>query len=231
MHDLKLPQDLFPDGGLGVYQDELQERSRPGRARGREVSFDKTIRANTAGQGELTFLAMYSPVSLCKTLFTVPPFPAPRSPTTLRSSSLNSGNPCPESVVPLLFSDFFLVFFTPLDDLLSFPLLEPLPSGCLLPDREEDELISMLANSRSISALLDMLCVLPGLGTSPSLVNPFPGASGAGRVDLIPNPAGFFLDTLLTLGGINVCPDDPASSSSLFPSSSASARPNGLGVA
>jgi hypothetical protein len=171
---------------------------------------------------------MYSPVSLCKTLFTVPPFPAPKSPTTLRSSSLSSGNPWTESdpLLPL-FSDFFLVFLTvDLDN----PFVPPLASS-LLPGREDDDEISMLASSRSISARLDMECEDPGLGMSPSPVVELPGASGAVRVDLIPNPAGFFFDTLeATLGGISVCPEDGPLSCRCHTSSSTNAAAEALGV-
>lgn len=76
MHDLQLPEDLFPDGWFRVNDHQLQDINR-----------SHSLKAE-----ERTFFAMIFPVGTCKTLSTCPPAPAPKSPTTLKSSALSSPN-------------------------------------------------------------------------------------------------------------------------------------------
>ena len=115
------------------------------KSRGRSVGKSKRTPTTTLPH-KLTFLAINSPLSLCNTLFTVPPFPAPNSPTTFKSSSLSSGNPFDpvsdnDDGLPEDELGFFRVF-------LVVPLVPPpLPLALEEAGREVDEEeISMLAS-------------------------------------------------------------------------------------
>ena len=91
MADLQFSKDLFSNVFFGIHADDLLRV---------EVSLQTLAECWEEGQ---TFLAMTTLVPACMTLLTVPPFPAPSSFSTTRSSLLKSNlNSRPISSVSVL---------------------------------------------------------------------------------------------------------------------------------